>query len=79
VFPAPFRKRIPPEDAARAIVQGIERRSASVVLPRRWGPVSSLRGVVNPLGDALMRRNRHLHRLVRQLDSRAGEDQPTTS
>jgi len=79
VFPAPLRKRIPPEDAARAIVEGIERRRASVVLPRRWAPVSSLRGLVNPLGDALMRRNGQLHGLVRQLDSRAGEDQPTTS
>jgi NAD(P)-dependent dehydrogenase (short-subunit alcohol dehydrogenase family) len=33
VFPSPLRKRIPPEHAARAIVDGIERRRASVGCP----------------------------------------------
>jgi NAD(P)-dependent dehydrogenase (short-subunit alcohol dehydrogenase family) len=79
VFPSPFRKRIPPADAARAIVDGIERRRASVVLPRRWGPVSSLRGLLNPLSDTHLQRNERVRGLVRQLDSRSGEEQPTTS
>jgi len=79
VFPSPLRKRIPPEDAARAIVDGIERRRASVVLPRRWGPVSSLRGLLNPLGDAYLQHNEHVRDLVCQLDARSGEEQATTS
>ena len=75
VFPSPLRKRIPPEHAARAIVDGIERRHASVVLPRSWGPVSSLRGLLNPLADTYLQRNER----VRELDLRSGEEQPTTS
>ena len=79
LFPAPLRKRAPPEDAARAIADGIEGRRASVVLPRRWGAVSSLRGLLNPLSDSYLQRHTQVGGLVRQLDLRSAEEQPTTS
>jgi hypothetical protein len=41
--------------------------------------VSVLRGVVNPLSDAQLEREERAQALLRALDARAGEDQPTTA
>jgi NAD(P)-dependent dehydrogenase (short-subunit alcohol dehydrogenase family) len=78
-FPAPLRKRVSPEVAGSAIVAGIERRSPRIFRPRRWAAVSALRGIVNPLSDRLLERNARSLALLRQLDDRGGEDQPTTA
>jgi NAD(P)-dependent dehydrogenase (short-subunit alcohol dehydrogenase family) len=78
-FPAPLRKRIPPAAAGEAIVGGIERRRARIILPRRWTALSLLRGIINPLSDAQLERDHRTQNLLRQLDARAGEDQPTTA
>jgi NAD(P)-dependent dehydrogenase (short-subunit alcohol dehydrogenase family) len=78
-FPAPLRKRVSPEVAGAAIVAGIERRSPRIFRPRRWAAVSVLRGIVNPLSDMQLERDARSLALVRQLDDRAGEDQPTTA
>jgi len=77
-LPAPLRKRLPPSAAGEAIARGIERRQARIVRPRRWAVLSVLRGVVNPLTDRAMERDPRTQDLVRKLDARAGEDQPTT-
>jgi NAD(P)-dependent dehydrogenase (short-subunit alcohol dehydrogenase family) len=78
-FPPPLRKRVSPEVAGAAIVAGIERRSPRIFRPRRWAAVSVLRGIVNPLSDMQLERDARSQALVRQLDDRAGEDQPTTA
>ena len=78
-LPGPLHKRLAPAVAGEAIVSGIERRSPRIIRPRRWTVMSVLRGVLNPLGDARMERDLETHRLVRELDGRAGEDQPTTA
>jgi NAD(P)-dependent dehydrogenase (short-subunit alcohol dehydrogenase family) len=78
-FPPPLRKRVSPDVAAAAIVAGIERRSPRIFRPRRWAAVSVLRGIVNPLSDMQLERDARSLALVRQLDDRAGEDQPTTA
>src|SRR5205085_1503726 len=78
-FPAPLRKRIAPHVAAEAIVRGIERRQARIIRPRRWAAVSALRGLVNPLSDAQLERDARSQELLRAIDARAGEDQPTTA
>jgi NAD(P)-dependent dehydrogenase (short-subunit alcohol dehydrogenase family) len=78
-FPAPLRKRVSPDVAGAAIVSGIERRSPRIFRPRRWAAVSVLRGIVNPLSDIQLERDARSHALTRQLDERAGEDQPTTA
>jgi hypothetical protein len=41
--------------------------------------MSVMRGIVNPLTDAQAQRDETLQGLVRQIDARAGEDQPTTA
>jgi NAD(P)-dependent dehydrogenase (short-subunit alcohol dehydrogenase family) len=78
-FPAPLRKRIAPRVAGEAIVRGIERRAPRIIRPRRWVLMSLLRGVLNPLSDARLERDERAQQLMREIDARAGEDQPTTA
>jgi NAD(P)-dependent dehydrogenase (short-subunit alcohol dehydrogenase family) len=78
-LPPPLRKRIPPAEAAEAIVRGIERRRAQIFRPRRWELVSLLRGILGPLSDAALPRDEEAMSVLLELDSRAGQDQPTTA
>ena len=78
-LPRPLRKRLPPSAAGEAIVRGIERRQPRIIRPRRWTAMSVLRGVLNPIADAQAERDEAIQSLMRQIDERAGEDQPTTS
>jgi NAD(P)-dependent dehydrogenase (short-subunit alcohol dehydrogenase family) len=77
--PRPLRKRLPPAAAGEAIARGIERRQARIVRPRRWAALSVLRGIVNPLLDSKMQTDARTQAIVKDLDARAGEDQPTTA
>jgi NAD(P)-dependent dehydrogenase (short-subunit alcohol dehydrogenase family) len=78
-LPSPLRKRLHPRIAGEAIVEGIEERRPRIIRPRRWAAMSLLRGVFNPLTDARLERDAKAQQLMRELDARAGEDQPTTA
>jgi NAD(P)-dependent dehydrogenase (short-subunit alcohol dehydrogenase family) len=78
-LPKPLQKRLPPAAAGEAIVRGIERRQPRIICPRRWALVSVLRGILGPLGDARLERDETYQGHMRELDARAGEDQPTTA
>jgi NAD(P)-dependent dehydrogenase (short-subunit alcohol dehydrogenase family) len=78
-IPAPLRKRLPPSAAGEAIVRGVERRSPRIIRPRRWAILSVLRGVIGPLADARAERDATTQGIVRQLDARGGDEQPTTA
>jgi NAD(P)-dependent dehydrogenase (short-subunit alcohol dehydrogenase family) len=78
-LPAPLRKRLSPAIAGESIVRGIERRQPRIIQPRRWAAVALLRGIVGPLSDAQLERDAKTQAFVRELDARAGEDQPTTA
>jgi NAD(P)-dependent dehydrogenase (short-subunit alcohol dehydrogenase family) len=78
-FPKPLRKRLAPAVAGEAIVRGIERRQPRIIRPRRWALVSVLRGILNPLIDAQIERDETTQASLREIDARAGEDQPTTA
>jgi NAD(P)-dependent dehydrogenase (short-subunit alcohol dehydrogenase family) len=78
-IPKPLRKRLKPTVAAEAIVSGIERRAPRIIRPRRWVVMSTLRGILNPLIDRQMERDAKIQATARDLDSRAGEEQPTTA
>lgn len=78
-LPKPLHKRLAPAVAGEAMVSGIERRSPRIIRPRRWTVLSVLRGILNPLADAQMERDQTNQQLIRELDSRASEDQPTTA
>jgi NAD(P)-dependent dehydrogenase (short-subunit alcohol dehydrogenase family) len=78
-LPRPLRKRLAPSVAGEAIASGIERRQPRIIRPRRWTIVSWLRGILGPLSDAQLERDEKAQALVRELDSRGGEQQTTTA
>ncbi|MDA0167160.1 short-chain dehydrogenase/reductase [Solirubrobacter ginsenosidimutans] len=67
-FPRGLLAPIGPDVAAAAIVRGIERRAPRIVAPRRWIPMSILRGLVNPLLDHRTERNAMIQAIVRDAD-----------
>jgi NAD(P)-dependent dehydrogenase (short-subunit alcohol dehydrogenase family) len=78
-LPRPLAKRLPPSAAGEAIVRGIEGRKPRIIRPRRWTVLSVLRGITGPLSDAQMERHAATQEIVRSLDSRGDEEQPTTA
>jgi NAD(P)-dependent dehydrogenase (short-subunit alcohol dehydrogenase family) len=78
-LPRPLRKRLAPAVAGEAIVRGIERRQRQIIRPRRWSVLSWFRGILGPMGDAQMERDASVQDVLRSLDARAGEEQPTTA
>ena len=77
--PKPLRKRLQPEQAGEAIVRGIEQRAPRVIRPRRWVIWSVLRGIVNPLIDKRFESDAQSQAIVRELDARGDQEQPTTA
>ncbi|WP_406442732.1 SDR family NAD(P)-dependent oxidoreductase [Streptomyces sp. NBC_00631] len=73
-----LRKRISPEQAAQAIVEGLCRRDVRVFRPRRWTVVSRVRGIIAPALDSGLARDRTVQSILGRLDGRAGEDFLTT-
>jgi NAD(P)-dependent dehydrogenase (short-subunit alcohol dehydrogenase family) len=77
-LPRPLHKRLAPSTASEAIVRGIERRRPRIIRPRRWAPMSVLRGILGPLTDAHMERDQSTQGNLRQLEARSGDARPTT-
>jgi NAD(P)-dependent dehydrogenase (short-subunit alcohol dehydrogenase family) len=69
-----LRKRISPDEAAAAIVDGLSRRKPRVFRPRRWAGVSRLRGLLSPSLDSQLARNDTVQDILGRLDTREGED-----
>jgi NAD(P)-dependent dehydrogenase (short-subunit alcohol dehydrogenase family) len=78
-FPKVLLKRLQPSEAGEAIARGIEKRAARIIAPKRWAAYSVLRGVINPLLDAQMRRDADTQEIVRELDARGDQEQPLTA
>lgn len=69
-YPGPLGRQVEPERIAKAVVKGIENRSARIMVPRRWIPVSLLRGIANPLSDTMLERDGEMQRLVGELEAK---------
>ncbi|WP_328352953.1 SDR family NAD(P)-dependent oxidoreductase [Mycobacterium sp. NBC_00419] len=69
-MPKTMLKRIAPETAATAIVDGLARRSPTVFAPSRWKPLSALRGLVNPMLDSRMTSDLRTQAALSALDAR---------
>ena len=69
-LPKVMLKRITPTQAAAGIVEGLERRSARVIRPNLWSPVSSLRGLLGPALDARFTQDRRILDVLARLDAR---------
>jgi NAD(P)-dependent dehydrogenase (short-subunit alcohol dehydrogenase family) len=64
-------KRLTPDVAGAAIVNGIERRAPRMIAPRWWAAISMMRGVLNPLFDRYARRDDEIAAAIRD-GERAG-------
>ena len=71
VFRGPLGTFIQPEQVARAVVAGIEKRAPRIFVPKVWAPVSLMRGVVNLGSDAWLGRDRGIARLVEHCEDEA--------
>ena len=78
-IPKPLRQRLQPQVAGEAIVRGIEHRAPRIIRPRVWAAISALRGMLNPLSDLQLERDKRLQAAVRDLDAGAGDEQPNTT
>ena len=78
-LPAVLRKRLSPAQAGEAIARGIERRAPRIIAPKRWVPLSVLRGLINPLLDDLLVKDAAVQSIVRELDARGDQEQPLTA
>ena len=70
VLPKPMLRRISPATAAAAIADGLEARSARVIRPALWRPVSALRGLLGPGLDARFANDRRILDVLARLDAR---------
>jgi NAD(P)-dependent dehydrogenase (short-subunit alcohol dehydrogenase family) len=69
LLPKFFFKRIRVEDAAAALVHGIEERAPRVFAPRWWRYFSALRGTLNPIFDRRMERDARVAAALRQAEA----------
>lgn len=67
-LPAFMSRRITGAQAAAALVEGIERRAARTVVPKWWKAYFAMRGVANPVLDALATRDSRIAAVIRSGD-----------
>ncbi len=71
--PAWLLKRITPDEAAAALIRGIEARAPRTFAPRWWAIPSYLRGILNPLLDRRFDRDRRMRETIRAVEAEADE------
>jgi NAD(P)-dependent dehydrogenase (short-subunit alcohol dehydrogenase family) len=71
--PSWFLKRIQPDEAAAAVVRGIEERAPRTFAPKWWRYFSAFRGLVNPLLDRRLEGDRRMVEFVRGIEAEADE------
>jgi NAD(P)-dependent dehydrogenase (short-subunit alcohol dehydrogenase family) len=69
-LPAPLRRRISTDEAARTIADGIRRRAARTIAPAVWQTWALSRGVTNLVLDRYLAGDPDLHELLIQLEAR---------
>lgn len=67
-FRGPLGKPIDPNQLALQVVKGIQTRAARIIVPKFWVPMSQLRGLLNPLIDAFLSRDKTVRQLLRDIE-----------
>jgi len=70
-FHGPLGRTITPERAAKAIADGMEKRAPRIIVPRRWVPISMLRGLFNMATDSIMERDAKIAGVLERIDDSA--------
>ena len=78
-LPRPLRRRLKPEQAAAAVVAGIETRAARVITPGVWKVFFVLRGIIGPLLDLQAERDAGTRASMAALHGRDGEELEMTA
>ena len=68
-FRGPLGTYIEPEQIANAVVAGIEARAPRIIEPKRWSPLSAMRGVINIAADRHLERDHLTLELIRRIDA----------
>jgi len=76
-FPSFMTRRLTPDVAGVAIVDGIQKREPRTIRPRWWAAWSTLRGIINPIVDQLSTRDQHIAQALRD-GERRGPGESTT-
>ncbi len=70
-FRGPLGRAIKPERVAKAVANGMEKRSPRIIVPRRWIPISLMRGVFNVATDSIMDRDAKVAGILEGIDKDA--------
>jgi NAD(P)-dependent dehydrogenase (short-subunit alcohol dehydrogenase family) len=70
-YPSYLRTPIAPETVAEAVFHGMEKRSRTIVTPKRWAPLSLMRGIMNHFTDRMLEGNTKFRCLLRNLELEA--------
>jgi len=77
MLPAPLRRRITAEQAARTIADGIARRTARTIAPAAWQAYALTRGIADIVLDRYLAEDSDLHRLLTELERRTTSPDPS--
>lgn len=72
VVPNFLLKKLQPSQAGEAITRGIERRSPTILVPRRWRLMKWTRGFSDPVLDRLALSSKTFTEIIREADARDG-------
>jgi NAD(P)-dependent dehydrogenase (short-subunit alcohol dehydrogenase family) len=78
LVPAIGRRRLQPEAAGRAIVEGVEERRPRIVAPSWWRVLSTMRGILNPLLDRQMAGSEEMASIIRDAEKQAAATRQDT-
>jgi NAD(P)-dependent dehydrogenase (short-subunit alcohol dehydrogenase family) len=69
-MPGPYSRSVQPDEIAQAVVVGVEKRAARIIAPKRWVPISWLRGIINAISDAKFDNDVVFQQLMRELEEK---------
>ncbi|WP_211462433.1 SDR family NAD(P)-dependent oxidoreductase [Collimonas silvisoli] len=69
-MPGPFGRAVQADLIANAVIVGVESRAPRIIAPKRWVPMSLLRGILNAMSDAILDRDKKVHKLVRAVEKK---------
>lgn len=68
-FKGPFGRFITPDVLAKDVSTGISNRSARIFSPKRWAPMSAIRGFLSYVSDKYLDKDVFIHNALRQIES----------